>query len=225
MTVTISCWQSPSNSLALADWQVHLWRFRLDHLAGCLKPSEIILSVDERKRAERLLIAEKRQQFVASRIYLRNILSRYLTLAPEEIVFSYGESGKPSIESGSNGFHFNLAHSGRLGVLAVSKSAEVGVDIEKIDHNLGYLSLSCRYFNDNEKKLLNTSPIHRRRRVFYRLWTQKESWLKQLGTGFSEPNKGELNSILTRNFPVAKNYLAALSCSEKPNSILRFQTF
>ena len=46
--------------------------------------------------------------------------------------FKYNENGKPYLE---NGPFFNLSHSGEYIALVISKTREVGIDIQKVDEN------------------------------------------------------------------------------------------
>lgn len=215
MPAFCSGWRQAPKALTLADGTIHLWRFRLDLSAAESDYLQQDLSPDEIARAERLLIPEKQQQFVVARSGLRNILGRYLCMEPASIQFSYGEQGKPALQTGPASLNFNLAHSGQLALLAVTRTGQIGVDIEYIDQSLDFHLLAEKYFSPQELAVLTSMPEQRQRRTFYRLWTQKESRLKYSGRGFSgRAESGELQTALVcRLLPVAKNYLAAVACS------------
>jgi 4'-phosphopantetheinyl transferase len=194
---------------------VHLWRFRLD-----LPPLEITellqtLSADEQLRADRLLHRTKAENFVVARGRLRQILARYLNQQPKELTFAYNEQGKPSLAGNpGNKISFNLAHAGQWGVLAVTSGTEIGVDIEQIDPDLDYENIAAGFFSTTEIDRLNQYLPHRRRRVFYRIWTCKEAGLKAVGGGFSTPAiGGEEKEWHIRQFSVAQNYLGAVAVS------------
>ncbi len=221
-------WSIAPEKPVLEEGFIHLWRFRLDLSITEIDQLQRLLSADERSRAKRLLDPHKSCNFIAARGRLRQILARYLDLDPETIQFSYGTGGKPSLGNQSpNRFLFNLAHSGAWAVLGVGKEHDLGVDIEAIDPKLAYEKIARQFFSKEELNRLSASDEHRRKRTFYRIWTRKEAWLKCQGWGFSGPldqlTGGQPDQRwTTRNFPVDKGYIGALSFSDKVTSILRF---
>jgi len=56
-----------------------------------------ILSAAERERAERLVTPVHQGAFIAGRAFLRRVLACYARVAPGEIVFETGASGKPRL--------------------------------------------------------------------------------------------------------------------------------
>jgi len=169
--------------------EVHVWFGTL-----AVEPQELarlqrFLSPDERKRAERLLTPLLRERFVAGRGFLRETLGSYLELPPEEVVFAYGEHGKPylPVESGQ-GLSFNLSHGGDAVLLAVARGRQMGIDIEKVRHDLPFQAMASRYFSPRERDELFGLPPDRQMHAFYRCWTRKEACLKGWGTGFSRPS-------------------------------------
>ena len=219
MTLQLTPWQAPPSHLELTEQSVHLWRFPLD----CHEPLESLLDEQELERARRLRIPEKARAFVTARTRLRQILGSYLDLAPETLRFNYGSAGKPVLAGHiPDAPAFNLAHSGRWGLCAVTRGIEVGVDIEKVDYQLDYEKLAAGFFSTNEKNWLQNSSLLRRRRHFFRIWTRKEAWLKGKGGGFSDPDQdigpAHLQGCCTydgtwwlRSFSVSRHYLAALA--------------
>lgn len=224
MPVAISRWQHPPKFLSLPSGQAHLWRFRLDLPASDVASLRGCLSADESVRAERLIIPEKKQQFVVARAILRDILSRYLEKQPFAIKFRYGQHGKPSLLDTDN-LHFNLAHSADWALLAVTRSGDVGVDIEQLDAALDYVKLAERYFDAQDLAALKSTVAPRRRRAFFRLWTRKESLLKRSGRGFFAVSNTQSSdpSVQFRLLPVSREYLGALACSLEITSINRYQ--
>ena len=222
MTLQLTPWQNPPSELEFTSDTVHLWRFQLTSQNSL----EHLLNEEELQRAERLRIPEKARAFVVARARLRQILAGYLALDPQSLRFTYGSSGKPALIGMVDAPIFNLAHSGNWGVCAVVKSGEVGVDIETLHTELDYAKLAERFFSTAEKKCLQECPPYRRRRLFYRIWTRKEAWLKGKGGGFSDSDQDigpvHLAGSCTydgnwwlRSFPVARNYLATLAVSQE----------
>lgn len=98
----------------------------------------------------------------------------------------YNEYGKAYFPHSRT--RFNLSHAGDYAVLATSEE-EVGVDIERI--RPVEEGIEAKVFTDAERRLLDEREGEERRKLFFKLWTAKESFLKQLGVGLSRP----LNSI------------------------------
>ena len=92
-------WNQPPLQLNLLDKEVHLWRANLDLPESKIEELQSILSDDEQSRANRFKFAQHRHRFIAARGFLRKILSNYLQINPESILFQYGDRGKPKILS------------------------------------------------------------------------------------------------------------------------------
>lgn len=90
--------------------------------------------------------------------------------------------GKPSAE---NGICFNLSHSGRYVLFAVSDS-EVGCDIEQIKITKAE-KLGKVIFCESEMDEICSSADKSGK--FYEFWTKKESFLKCIGEGFHRNSK------------------------------------
>ena len=86
---------------------------------------------------------------------------------------SKNKHGKPFFE---NGPFFNISHSGKYVVMAVS-SKEVGVDIE--ENKARDLSSITKIFNEAEAK------VAKEHQDFYYLWCAKESLIKCMGITIS----------------------------------------
>lgn len=100
---------------------------------------------------------------------IRSLLSSYLKnqLSREELLKN--ENGKPYF---ANGPYFNISHSGKYVLMAVS-TAEIGVDIEEIKNK--DMSSLIRIFNEAEAKMIKEHSD------FYYLWCAKESLIKCMG--------------------------------------------
>ncbi len=233
MTMQLTPWQAPPSHLELTAGAVHLWRFPL----GCKDSLERLLNEEELQRARRLLIPDKARDFVVARARLRLILASYLDLAPESVRFTYGPSGKPALDDfRAESLVFNLSHSGGWGLCAVTRGVAVGVDVERLDRKVDYDKLAARFFSVNEQKCLQAGSEHRRRRLFFRIWTRKEAWLKGKGGGFSDPDQdiglAHLAGCYThdgnwwlRSFPVGHNYLATLALSQECSLVQRWDAW
>lgn len=149
---------------------------------------------------------------------------------------SFTKYGKPYIQH-QNFFHFNISHSKRWVVLAVSKD-EIGVDIEYIkpvcfDTMKGALT-------EEEYTKLQSLPNYEAEKYFYKIWTVKESFLKMIGIGLSlSPNRLQTNvydkeptilldekqqDVMIQTFQIEGNYQISV-CGKGMNHIQRMETF
>lgn len=112
---------------------------------------------------------EKAMKFANEIDQIRSLLSSYLKnlLSEEELLKT--PNGKPFY---ANGPYFNISHSGRYVLMAVSTS-EIGVDIEEI--KMKDMSSLVRIFNEAEAKMIKEHSD------FYYLWCAKESLIKCIG--------------------------------------------
>jgi 4'-phosphopantetheinyl transferase len=148
-----------------------------------------ILSPDERARAGRFAGETLRDRFVCGRAAMRLLLGQSLGVDPQGLVFTYGAAGKPAL-AGEPGLHFNLAHSHELAVLAVTRLAPVGIDIEWCRPLPDRDAVARRFFAQTESAALAALPEEQRDAAFYAGWTRKEAYLKAVGTGLSQDLDG-----------------------------------
>lgn len=171
--------------LVLSDNKIHVYliQFNLFDSKKCIQ----YLSEDEFIRAGKLKIEEKKDQFVITRSVLRLLLSSAVGKSYKDIEFFFGEHGKPSIEESLNNkpIEFNISHSGDYALIAIALSDKVGVDIEKINSDIDHQSLSKRFFSEQENNELQGIDEGQRGDVFYRIWSQKESFIKATGQGIA----------------------------------------
>jgi len=224
MSLLLSLWKNPPAQITLSKSQVHLWRFRIDLPIDNIAVLKKLLSRDELVRADRLLDPEKSIRFVAARGRLRQILARYLDIPPAGIEFAYGAHGKPRLaDKFDKTFAFNLSHAGGWGLLVVAQGIDVGVDVERIDHQLDFEKVAARVFSPDEIAQLRRYHVARRRRGFFRTWTRKEAWLKGQSFGFSSPASIRQNSgWLIRSFAVDRDYLGAVAVAGNVTLVQRW---
>ena len=98
----------------------------------------------------------------------------------EIAVNEYGKPWFPALPD----FHFSLSHSGERVLCAVS-ALPVGCDIEKLGRDTA--SLARRFFHPKERDWLFSLPEEEQGAAFFRIWTGKESFIKAIGLGLSQP--------------------------------------
>ena len=202
--MTDTRWQVPTASPTLEQGHAHVWRIQLNddddsatHFAN--------LSHEERTRAGRLQSPHHARRYTIAHGMLRHILSLYTGVRADALIFAMGEFGKPYLShpesAGSRFAHFNLSHSADLALVAVSKSGEVGVDVEFWRDNVAHLEIAERFFSPAEREWLRAlhGNTHGVMRGFFSGWSRKEAYIKASGLGISrglnhfdmslEPNK------------------------------------
>ena len=182
-------WRYPPERLALGDSDVHLWRASLDLTVEHIQALQRSLTPDEQVRADRFHFQRDRDRFIVARGVLRDILGRYLGVEPGHLRFRYSPFGKPALtqELGGEKLRFNLAHSNGLALYAVTRSREVGVDLEYVRAELADSEIAERFFSPREIASLGTVPRHLRKEAFFNCWTRKEAYVKARGVGLSLP--------------------------------------
>ena len=185
-------WLPPPPQLQLQDAEIHLWRVSLTQPIASVNSLARLLSPDEQQRADRFRRPEDRQHFIVGRAMLRQILGRYLALAPDALQFGYEPRGKPFLTNAPD-LHFNLSHSHGLALYAIGRIGRIGVDLECLSRTLSEVEpLAQRFFSAGEYAHLIAQPVEQRRSAFLRLWTCKEAILKAMGTGLSELEQIEI---------------------------------
>jgi len=195
-------WQAPPKELSLKAGEVHVW---LIHT-----PVQDFLDVDEQVRAEKFISPLHRQRFKDAHNGLREILAKYVHQSPKEIIFTKTNSGKPLLKHFPE-LHFNLSHSEDIALCAISKNP-VGIDVEYLDKKINFLDIAQRFFNNTEYDILKAiTDKEKLNLAFFKLWTQKEAYLKSQGKGVSAGLDIEIpREFLLQHFIPAHHHLAAV---------------
>ena len=143
------------------------------------------LADDERCRARRFRLERDRRRYIVRRAILRELLSRYLGIAPARVRLRTGPFGKPCVAEGD--LRFSLSHSRGLALYAVARGLEVGCDLEFRDPRLACGRVAERFFSPPELHVLRSLPAERWAEGFFNGWTRKEAYVKARGLGLSLP--------------------------------------
>jgi 4'-phosphopantetheinyl transferase len=171
--------------LAMGGQDVHLWAWRLGRSGHDNPRLARLLSEDERDRAARFHEGRDRIRFVAARGMMRELLGRYCGQPAGALRFVYGAQGKPAL--GGPGPQFSLSRRGDLAILAVSKEAAIGVDIERLILPPGAATILRDNASPAEIDEYARLPAQDRAQSFFCWWTRKEAVVKALGGGLSVP--------------------------------------
>jgi len=101
-TKTQLIWQTAENPIQLTLNQVHIWRARMNASEAEIVNSRNHLSEEECERADRFKFDIHRNRFIISHAILRKILSRYINIPPEKIIYQVNDHGKPSLVESQN---------------------------------------------------------------------------------------------------------------------------
>ena len=181
-------WPNTQQIPLLLEDQVHVWAWSLD--VQPLTRDWEILGEEEVLRARRFVHPQDRNRYVRAHAAMRTLLGTYTGVNPAEISFSSNARGKPRIQDVETieRVRFNLTHSAGIGMLAVSRNYDLGVDIEQmrpID-----AKVAEHHFSPRELHALQNLPPEQWLHGFYRCWTSKEALLKGEGVGLNLPLDG-----------------------------------
>jgi 4'-phosphopantetheinyl transferase len=171
----------------LGPREAQVWLLDLDLPPERAAAAAALLSADEQERAGHFLVPEPKRRYIAARGQLRQVLGACTGASPAALVFSYAAHGKPRLAEPSQGVEFNLAHSHELGVLAVTRQAPIGVDVEFASRRVDLRTIAERFFAPAEAAQLASLPEAEQLAAFLRCWTRKEAVLKARGDGLSLP--------------------------------------
>ncbi|GGH17779.1 hypothetical protein GCM10007036_19490 [Alsobacter metallidurans] len=141
------------------------------------------LSAVERERLRHLTHPRTAETFVAGRSLLRAALAAVLGEAPETIGLTLGRHDKPALEAPGD-LAFNLTHSDEHVALALTRGAEIGLDIEPTAPPERE-AVAEVVMTPEELAAFRAVPGPERDKAFLSLWTRKEAILKAAGSGFS----------------------------------------
>ncbi|MBK3631389.1 4'-phosphopantetheinyl transferase superfamily protein [Streptomyces sp. MBT97] len=175
---------------------VQLWWARLadarPDLVGLLDPVE-------RGRYEATADPGNRRRFLAGCAVSRVVLGELLEMRPEDVPLRRvcarcgGPHGKVTLGVPAASVHadvrFSVSHSGDVIGLAVTRGADVGLDVED-GGGTDVEKVAPRVLADAELTALRARPADERPAAFLRYWTRKESVLKAIGVGLRVPLRG-----------------------------------
>ena len=160
---------------------VDIWWIDLDRIED---ESPLVLTHEERPRAERFRSPSDRARWTRAHVALRQTLTGYTEMVPEAIQMTHGIAGKPALV-GEPSLRFNLAHAGARAALAVARDREVGIDLEPIDPGLDVSPLLAVACSQTEAARIAALAPLARPEAFLTCWTLKEAYLKGIGAGLS----------------------------------------
>ncbi len=188
---------------------------------AALERMTAMLSPEEKAVAAGIDSLDRRRSYVAAHALLRSILGKVAGVAPNELVFRYGQRGKPELAGPGpvqQNLQFNMSHSRDVMLVAVTHGRRVGVDIEHIDEPGDVRRIAARFLSPRDRDAIEQLPAERQRDAFLRCWTRKEAYMKARGDGISRP----LDDFEVGDAPDAYRQPRLLQVSGDPNEVERW---
>lgn len=182
-------WEDAPANLELVGGELHVWQASLDLTARRMEGLFHGLSSDEHERAGRFHFEKDREDFVAARGILRELLGSYAGLSARDLIFSYTDYGKPVLSNSrlAGVLQFNVAHSHGIAMYAFVLGRDVGIDVECHRGDLVVEEAARGVCSPNEMEILRSLPEAQQRIAFFDCWTRKEAYIKARGQGLSLP--------------------------------------
>ena len=145
-----------------------------------------VLSPADRKEFASIQQPAARWQSMSARILLRVALCEAVDgeVAASEWTFVKGANGKKAVAAGQPQVHFSVSHNEKMAVVAVSRTAALGVDVETAGTDVNE-DVVADFLSASEQASLDSNNASRRCRQFTRFWTLKEAFTKMTGEGLS----------------------------------------
>lgn len=177
-----------------------------------------VLSAAEHQRFLSQRLPKGQLQFLITRIALRYLFSVYHPeTQPAQWIFGKSETGRPQVDLSQSSLQFNLTHTGKLLLIAVTGSGVPGVDAEVLDRKISVAEIAQRYFSSAEAlQILNAAP-ELRNELFLRFWTLKEAVVKSTGLGLSRALRRFCFA-----FPMEKKFFFTDDCCRQVHEDMKF---
>ncbi|MHC0433719.1 4'-phosphopantetheinyl transferase family protein [Streptomyces sp. O3] len=220
---------------------IDLWLIPLDDgppsaVAGPGAPSatpSAVLSTAELDRARALRDPDTARRFTVAHAAVRTVLGGYLRRPPAALRWTTTEHGKPVFAGELRDWHWSLSRSGGYALLAVTRGAAVGADIERVGDGVrGALPLALRYLPPDEAAAVAAARgPHGRRTAYHRLLARKEACVKSVGGRLLEGLRLPVlrpGPVAARGFrwflhdlPAPPGYVAAVAAATRTPGPLR----
>ncbi|MEU6215189.1 4'-phosphopantetheinyl transferase superfamily protein [Streptomyces sp. NPDC047023] len=176
-------WATAPTGLVVRPGELHVFRTELEPPGDGERDLLGLLSEQERGMAERLRRPDERRAFLSARAMTRRVLGRLLGRSPSGLEFCRPQYGRTELLD--RDVWFNAAHADGTLLVAVSRDAEVGIDVQPGD--LVYEESLHLALTGWERRILGRLSPSARQAFFLGLWTRKEAVLRAVGHGLSIP--------------------------------------
>ncbi len=164
----------------LSDDVVDLWiapvpSSGFDSILPRIEPG---LTAQEIEAAHRFVFERHRVLYAVSHALLRAVLRQYLDREETAIEIVRGERGRPELVDRS--LRFNLSHTEGIALIGVTRSCDLGVDVERVDDRRRVADLTRAVFTAAELEAWDGEAV-----TFFSRWTLKEAYAKARGLGLA----------------------------------------
>jgi 4'-phosphopantetheinyl transferase len=201
-------WLPVTHPPTLPSGGLHLWRIPTRGKGAPLAKLRTLLSPRESERADRLRFDHHRERYVRAHAGLRMILSKYININPQHIVYSYLRAGKPRLDGAVSNFEFNLTTTADLALVGLSLDKPIGVDCEQVRDRENLLAIAKRMFTREAASRIAASALEEQVEQFHVSWTSLEAEVKADGRG-----------LAGRKRPLAPHTLQIGHCIPEPGFI------
>ena len=173
-------------SASTTSCHVDLWQVTLADWSKFGAACEALLSPNELQQADSFRFDKGRQRFVLGRGMMRAAIGKALGIAARDVPLRFSGHGKPHLPD-AHVVQFNLSHSGELIVLAVTRKAQIGVDVEAFRHLPRRDQIAKEILGSDESSQYEALSDGERQTAFFTIWTRKEAIVKAVGRGLCFP--------------------------------------
>lgn len=165
---------------------VDLWQVSLTDWPNIGAACQALLSNSELQQADSFRFDKGRERFILGRGMMRAVIGRVIGTAARDVVLNFSGQGKPHLPD-ADAVQFNLSHSGELIILAVTRSAQIGVDVEAFRHLPRRDQIAKGILGSDELSRYEALSDSQRQTAFFTIWTRKEAIVKAVGRGLCFP--------------------------------------
>ncbi|MFZ6876054.1 4'-phosphopantetheinyl transferase family protein [Undibacterium sp. Di27W] len=168
--------------------QAEIWIARLTDLRAYRQELLILLSDVELSRCARYLQQDDRDRYLGGRALAKLATAKMTGLPLADIRIILATSGKPAIALAKHDVNapaISISHAGELVVVALGYGADIGVDVERLQHEVHLDDLMAVVCDLREITAINRQDEKSRTQKFYEFWVLKEAYLKATGDGLS----------------------------------------
>ncbi|WP_144488237.1 4'-phosphopantetheinyl transferase Sfp [Bacillus sp. ABP14] len=150
-----------------------------------------LLNYVEREKANSYHHSADRARFIIGCVISRLVLGKILSMSPVQVPIDRMcpvcklQHGRPQLPEGMP--QLSVSHSGEWIVVAFTKSAPVGVDVEQISPNVDVMKMAEGVLTDIEIAQIMKLRDEQKIEGFLTYWTRKEAVLKATGEGLMIP--------------------------------------
>jgi phosphopantetheinyl transferase len=139
----------------------------------------------------------------------RRVIAALTGIAPREIEIYDTPNGKPMLRNDA-GIHFSISHSRDVAMVAVTRVAPVGVDIEQIRAVPNAEAIIRRFFTDEDAAIIVASDNRELR--FAEAWTRAEARIKVRGATVWDSAKPDPQTVV-RQLQAPDGFAAAIAAA------------